>query len=56
MHEAVSMYKIVSKNVHTELIICEMEGHGMSSVVCRVKMLIGDVFCRIQTEERDRVH
>lgn len=28
VHEAVSMYKIVSKNVHTELIICEMEGHG----------------------------
>jgi dipeptidyl aminopeptidase/acylaminoacyl peptidase len=56
VHEAVSMYKIVSKNVHTELIICEMEGHGMSSVFCRVMVLIGDVFCRIQTEERDRVH
>ncbi|KAG2358179.1 alpha beta-hydrolase [Suillus spraguei] len=28
VHEAISMYKIVSKNVHTELIICEMEGHG----------------------------
>jgi pimeloyl-ACP methyl ester carboxylesterase len=28
VHEAVSMYKVVSKNVHTELIICEMEGHG----------------------------
>ncbi|KAG0704150.1 alpha beta-hydrolase [Suillus ampliporus] len=28
VHEAVSTYKIVSKNVHTELIIGEMEGHG----------------------------
>ncbi|KAG2058015.1 alpha beta-hydrolase [Suillus hirtellus] len=28
VHEAVSMYKTVSKNVHTELVICEMEGHG----------------------------
>lgn len=28
VHEAVSLYKTLSKNVHTELIICEMEGHG----------------------------
>ncbi|KAH7911501.1 Alpha/Beta hydrolase protein [Hygrophoropsis aurantiaca] len=26
--EAVNMYRIVSKNVPTELVICEMEGHG----------------------------
>ncbi|OJA12246.1 hypothetical protein AZE42_04083 [Rhizopogon vesiculosus] len=28
VHEAVNTYKALSKNVHTELILCEMEGHG----------------------------
>ncbi|KAH7925324.1 alpha/beta-hydrolase [Leucogyrophana mollusca] len=28
VHEAVNMYSIISKNVHSELVICEMEGHG----------------------------
>jgi hypothetical protein len=36
VHEAVSTYKTLSKNVPTELIICEMEGHGMSSSLCTV--------------------
>ncbi|KAH7925325.1 alpha/beta-hydrolase [Leucogyrophana mollusca] len=26
--EAINMYAIISKSVHTELVICEMEGHG----------------------------
>ncbi|KAH7911499.1 alpha beta-hydrolase [Hygrophoropsis aurantiaca] len=28
IHEAINMYKVISKSVHSEFIVCEMEGHG----------------------------
>jgi len=53
VHEAVSTYNALSKNVHTELILCEMEGHGMSHSHVRTIALTRQRLCRVQAEERD---
>jgi len=37
--EALSMWDIVSKKVYMELMVCELEGHGMSPAAEEKKLL-----------------